>query len=91
MISRSTRNSMLIAVFATALLLLVPAIAMQVTDEVNWTGGDFVAAGGLLFGAATPYVFAASAIRRPWKRVAVATLILCGLGVVWAELALGLF
>jgi hypothetical protein len=71
--------------------LLVPAIAMEVTDEVNWTGRDFVAAGGLLFGAGTTYVFAATAIRGPWKRVAVATVILCGLGVVWAELAVGLF
>lgn len=33
-----------------ALLLLLPAIAMQFTDEVNWTGSDFLFA-SILFGS----------------------------------------
>ena len=33
-----------------ALLLLLPLVAMQFTDEVNWTGSDFVIA-ALLFGS----------------------------------------
>ncbi len=33
-----------------AALMLTPAIAMQFTDEVNWTGGDFVFA-ALMFGS----------------------------------------
>jgi len=43
----------------TALLLLTPAIAMQFTDEVNWTVGDFVFAGGMLVGAGVAYELAA--------------------------------
>ena len=35
---------------ATAILLLVPLLAMQFTDEVVWTGFDFAVAGALLFG-----------------------------------------
>jgi hypothetical protein len=34
----------------TALVLLVPLVAMQFTDEVDWSVGDFVFAGALLVG-----------------------------------------
>jgi hypothetical protein len=44
---------------ATALILLTPLIAMQFTDEVNWTVGDFVFAGGMLLGAGVTYELAA--------------------------------
>lgn len=33
---------------AVALVLLAPLVAMQFTDEVNWTAGDFVFAGVVL-------------------------------------------
>jgi hypothetical protein len=36
---------------ATALILLVPLVAMQITDEVDWGVADFVVAGALLGGA----------------------------------------
>ena len=35
-----------------ALLLLLPAVAMRFTNEVNWTASDFVFAALLLFGSA---------------------------------------
>ena len=44
---------------ATALILLTPLIAMQFTDEVNWTVGDFVIAGAMLLGAGVTYELAA--------------------------------
>jgi hypothetical protein len=46
---------------ATALLLLTPLVAMQFTDEVNWTVSDFVFAGGLLVGSGIIYELAARA------------------------------
>jgi hypothetical protein len=36
---------------ATAFILLLPLVAMQITDEVDWGVGDFVFAGVLLGGA----------------------------------------
>lgn len=44
---------------ATAVILLLPLIAMQFTSEVNWTVGDFVFAGGMLLGAGVTYELAA--------------------------------
>ena len=44
-----TRNKRLIGIVVTVtLLLLIPLIAMQLTDEVNWSSLDFVIAGVLL-------------------------------------------
>jgi hypothetical protein len=45
----------------TALLLLTPLAAMQFTDEVNWTVGDFAFAGGMLVTAGLIYELAARA------------------------------
>jgi hypothetical protein len=75
----------------TAMLLLVPLVAMQFTGEVNWAPGDFVAAGLLLFGAGMAYVLAARRTRTARQKVVVGALALAVLAVVWAELAVGLF
>lgn len=40
---------------AAALLLLLPLVAMQFTDQVDWSVGDFVFAGLLLFGSLGAY------------------------------------
>ena len=51
MSTATLRKPLLAVALATALLLLVPAIAMQFTSEVAWGPGDFVVAAVLLFGA----------------------------------------
>lgn len=43
----------------SVLILLLPLVAMQFTDEVNWTLSDFVFAGILLFGSLGAYEVAA--------------------------------
>ena len=39
----------------TALLLLIPLLAMRFTDEVAWSPTDFAVAGALLFGTGFTY------------------------------------
>jgi hypothetical protein len=48
--AESSRPARRIAL-ATALILLVPLVAMQLTDEVDWGVFDFVSAGALLGGS----------------------------------------
>ncbi|MFQ3581805.1 hypothetical protein J8C06_13760 [Chloracidobacterium validum] len=75
----------------TALLLLVPLIAMQFTKEVSWGPGDFFAAALLLFASGMSYSLVAQRVRTSKQRAAVAVVVLAVLAVVWAELAVGLF
>lgn len=87
----SLHKSTFVVALATGLMLLVPLVAMQVTDEVNWSLGDFVVAGGLLFGTGMTYVICARLARRASQRAAIAAACLCGLGLLWAQLAVGIF
>lgn len=84
-------RSLLSVALATALLLLVPLVAMRFTREVSWGAGDFLVAGALLFAAGTATVAALSRFKRFAPRVAAVAAIAAGLVVVWAELAVGLF
>jgi hypothetical protein len=49
-ISRSAYRSAVRVALATACILLVPLVAMQITDEVNWGLADFALAAALLGG-----------------------------------------
>jgi hypothetical protein len=42
-------QSILRVALITVGLLMIPAIAMQFSDEMNWGPGDFLVAGALLF------------------------------------------
>jgi hypothetical protein len=85
------RKAVLRVALGTALLLLVPALAMQFTDEVSWGPGDFLLAAVLIFGAGTGTVVARRRIARRGTRIAVVAAMVLGFALVWAELAVGLF
>jgi hypothetical protein len=87
----SLLRAALVVAALTALLLAVPYVAMLLTDEVNWTLLDFVAAGVLLFTAGMAYSLVARRARSTPQRFGLALLVLLVLGLVWAELAVGLF
>ncbi|NND61342.1 MAG: hypothetical protein HKN49_13875 [Gammaproteobacteria bacterium] len=86
-----TRNSVFIWIaLATVLLLLVPLIAMQFTQQVDWDAMDFVVMGILLFGTASLFVLVSRRVprnRRPMLGVIFAAIFF----YVWAELAVGIF
>lgn len=72
-------------------ILLIPLIAMQFTDEVNWTFRDFAIAG---------YIMAASGVllevllrKVKNKLFLILSILLLAIIVilVWAELAVGIF
>ncbi len=73
------------------LLLLIPFIAMQFTDEVNWGLFDFVVAAVLLFGTGLIGELVLRNVRKMKYRIILCTVILVVLIIVWAELAVGIF
>lgn len=77
-------------VIAIVILLLVPLVAMQFTDEVDWSLGDFVGAGVLLFGTALTYEWIARRAGNTAYRVAVGVALGASLILVWLNLAVGL-
>ena len=78
----------IISIFA---LLSIPLIAMQFTDQVNWSVMDFLIMGILLLAAGVIVEYVLRKVRNKDTRI---LLIICTLLVfllVWAELAVGIF
>lgn len=74
----------------TGLLLTIPLIAMQFTDEVSWNIGDFVIMGAMLFGLGSTFVLISRKVERN-SRIAAAILLAVIFLWLWAELAVGVF
>lgn len=75
---------------ATVLILLLPLLAMQFTDEVAWTLLDFAVAAVLLFGAGLTYELVARKAGNSAYRAAVGVAVAAALLLVWLNLAVGL-
>lgn len=73
----------------TAILLLTPLAAMQFTEEVNWTVGDFVFAGVMLVGSGIIYELAARAGNLAYQAAVVVALGAFVL-TMWATGAVGI-
>lgn len=86
------QNKNIIRLFVlTALILLMPLLAMQFTREVNWSAADFIIAAVLLLGAGLSYELAVRKVRKPLQRFIVGVVIAVIILLIWAELAVGLF
>ena len=72
-------------------VLLIPAIAMLFTNEVNWSMGDFAVMGTLLLTAVFATEFIARKISNKKYRIAIIALLIGVFLLLWAELAVGLF
>lgn len=74
-----------------AVLLLIPLIAMQFSDEVNWKLADFVIAGVLLLGTGLICEFVMRKVKKKENRITLIVIIISLLLLIWAELAVGIF
>lgn len=75
---------------AAAFLLLLPLVAMQFTDEVNWTTADFVVFGAMLACAGGAFELAARMTRNTAYRAAVGVALAAAFLLVWANGAVGI-
>lgn len=74
-----------------AILLCIPLVAMQFSDEVAWTLGDFIIAFILLFSTGMMIELVLKFVRNKNYRIFLTLAILCLLILVWGELAVGIF
>lgn len=75
---------------ATGLLLLIPLIAMQFSEDVVWTHSDFILAGIMIFGTGITYTLVTRKSEEIAYRVAVGFALFTGLFLIWSNLAVGL-
>ena len=80
-----------IIVVIVIVLLLIPLVAMQFTDEVNWTTTDFILAGSLLIGTGLVLEIIMRTIKNINFRLGLIVAVLIVVMLVWIELAVGIF
>ena len=78
-------------VIAIAFLLLIPFIAMQFTDQVNWTLSDFIVAGVLLLATGLTCELVIRNVKKFKYRSAICAAVVVLLLLIWAELGVGIF
>ena len=72
-------------------ILFVPLLAMQFTDQVNWTVADFMVAGALLMITSVLIELVLRKVTATKYRIALCVTLLVGLILILIELAVGLF
>jgi len=73
------------------LLLLIPLIAMQLTNEVNWSFFDFIIMGALLTITGLLIEIILKKVNNLKNRLILIVTIIMMFFLIWAELAVGLF
>lgn len=76
-------------VLAAAFILMVPLVAVQVTDQMAWSVADFAVAGALLIGTGLMYELGTRKARTTAYRAAVGVAVAAALLLVWINLAVG--
>jgi len=82
---------LILIVLISIILLFTPLIAMQFTDEVNWTLSDFIIGGVLLFGTGLLYELVFRKVKKNSFRIVISAAVLLAFLLIWAELAVGIF
>lgn len=83
-------RSILGVALVTLLILSIPLVAMQFTDEVNWGVGDFIIMGALLFGTGVLFVLVMRLSSNIVYKTAVGLAIGATFFMVYVNLAVGL-
>lgn len=85
------KKNLVIILSIVGLVLLLPLISMQFTNEVNWSFGDFVIAAILLFVIGISLLAVWQRIKDRKQRIFISLGVLLLFLLVWAELAVGIF
>lgn len=87
---KSIPQSLILPAIATGVVLLVPLIAMQFTNEVAWNLTDFILAGALIFGTGAAYTLITRKSGKTTYRYAVGLALFSALLLIWVNGAVGI-
>jgi len=86
------KNTRLIIILASVtVILLIPFIAMQFTNEVDWSVSDFAIMGVLLYGTGLLCELVLRKVKSGQNRILICAALVIAFLLVWAELAVGIF
>ena len=88
--NRTFYQSIALLGIATGILLMIPLIAMQFTDEIAWTLSDFIFAGGILFGTGVIYKLVTRKTGDTIYKIAIGFALLAGIFLIWINVAVGI-
>lgn len=86
---KTTRLNLIL--LSVGILLLIPLVAMQFTQEVNWDIFDFIVMGVLLAGTGLMCELILRRVKNTQNRIIMCGAVLFFFFLVWAELAVGIF
>jgi len=72
-------------------LLLIPAVAMTLSDTVQWTWFDFIVMGSLLLVLGMTIIFVLKKFKQSPNRLSYISAVIIVFLLIWAELAVGVF
>lgn len=87
---KNSSRSVFWVALITLLILAVPLVAMQFTDEVKWSIPDFIIMGLLIFSTGLSYLLLTRASSNILYRVAFAIAVGSTFLLIWVNLAVGL-
>lgn len=73
------------------LVLLIPLIAMQFSDEWDWGVADFLIIGILLAGVGFAYQLIVTGMKNNPRRAIMGVVLAAVMILIWVELAVGIF
>lgn len=78
------------SILAAQLVLLIPLVAMQFSDEWDWKLTDFIIVGILLAGVGIGFQLVVSSAKTNPVRVIIGIMLVAAMVLIWAELAVGI-
>ena len=86
----SPKKRLTVILLSIPFLLLIPYLAMEFTNEVNWTASDFLVMGILLLATGLGIEFVLQTAKKTEQRILLILAVLALFFAVWAELAVGI-
>jgi hypothetical protein len=85
------KKNIIRSVLVAELVLLVPLIAMQFSNEWDWDVSDFIIVGILLAGVGFAYELVVNGLKNNHRQAAIGVTLAVAMVLVWVELAVGIF